>query len=458
MRLIWRLALAGTVLFALAQFIHPVIPTQPAKAELDIPPGVKQILEKSCYSCHLDEPRLAWFDQIEPVYWIARHDILTARAHLNFSTLGAAPPAIQRTKLFEAANMIQLGAMPLPQFVALHPGAKVTAEELATLKAFVAPWAAPPLLSIDANGNDALLVAHHDVRTTPFSLTAVEPERNGLAFDHSFEKWRLLSTTDRGDNNTFRFVLGNDVAVRAAQSGNISPWPDGARFAKIAWEQNLGLDGLIHPGNFIQVELMAKDALRYKDTDGWGWGRWRGLALKPYGENAHFVDECTGCHMPVRDNDYVYTLPITSAHLNREQIVNNAAASLPASLPWQPLEWRALTMYVDPKTRTTATLYRNDTSVQTLERMDVAAARLLGYPSGTVLALVTWAQRDDPHWFGGRIPDRPLKVEFVQTSSGNGAEIYRVFEGKALTESHASAQNAAQRTDFILNLKPVSLP
>jgi hypothetical protein len=457
MRLIWRLTMAGAVLFALAQFIHPVIPTRPASAELNVPADVKQILEKSCYSCHSDEPRLAWFDQIQPGYWIVRHDIMTARSHLNFSTLGVAPAAVQRAKLFEAVNMIQLGAMPLRQFTALHPGAEVTAKELATLKAFVAPWSAAPGVSMEANGNPELALRDH-VRTTPFSLTAVESEGNGLAFDPSFEKWSLLSTTDRGDNNTFRFILGNEIAMKAAQSGNISPWPDGARLAKIAWEHNLGYDGLIHPGKFIQVELMVKDARRYKDTDGWDWGRWRGITLKPYGGNAHFADECTGCHMPVHGNDYVYTLPITRAQFDREGIVNNAASSLPASLPWQPLAWRALTMYVDPETRRTATLYGNDTAVQALERRDPASGRPPGYPSGSVLALVTWAQREDPHWFGGRIPDTPLTVEFVQTSSGTGADIYRVFEGKALAETRRDTQDAAQRRDFILNLKPASLP
>ena len=458
MRLISRFVVAGAVLFVLAQFIHPVIPTQPAKAELDVPPGVRRILEKSCYSCHSDEPRLAWFDQIEPGYWIVRQDILTARSHLNFSTLGAAPPAVQRAKLFEAVTMIQLGAMPLGQFIAFHPGAKVTDEELATLKAFLAPWDVTPGPSIERGGYAELTAEQHGTPALSFSLNAVEPERNGLPFDPSFEKWGLLSTTDRGDNNTFRFILGNDTAVKAARSGNISPWPDGARFAKVAWEQNLGPDGLIHPGKFVQVELMVKDAWGYKPTDGWGWGRWRGLALKPYGENAHFVDECTGCHMPVHGNDYVFTLPITSAHLNREQIVNNAAALLPARLPWQPLEWRALTMYVDPQTRRTATLYGNDAAMQALERRDAAGTRPPQYPSGTVLALVTWTQRDDPHWFGARIPDTPLKVEFVQTSSGNGTASYRVFEGKSLAETHATAQDATQRTDFILNLKPVTLP
>ena len=101
--------------------------------------------------------------------------------------------------------------------------------------------------------------------------------------------------------------------MKAAQSGDISPWPDGARFAKIAWQQELGSDGLIHPGKFVQVEFMVKAARLYKQTDGWGWGRWRGMDLTPYGKDAHFVTECTSCHLPVRGDDDVYTLPITSA-------------------------------------------------------------------------------------------------------------------------------------------------
>jgi hypothetical protein len=116
----------------------------------------------------------------------------------------------------------------------------------------------------------------------------VQPEFNGLPFDPNFESWRLLSTTDRGDNNTFRFILGNDIAVKAAQSGDISPWPDGARFAKVAWQQEAGPDGVVHPGKFVQVELMVKDARRYKDSEGWGWGRWRGLDFEALRQRSRF--------------------------------------------------------------------------------------------------------------------------------------------------------------------------
>ena len=89
---------------------------------------------------------------------------------------------------------------------------------------------------------------------------------------------------------------------------------------------------------------MLKNAQLYKGTEGWGWGRWRGLDLQPYGGDARFVNECTGCHMPVSGDDYVYTLPITTAKISREEVVNNRSAALPANLPYQPLGWNAITM------------------------------------------------------------------------------------------------------------------
>ncbi len=69
------------------QLVRPNIPVKPATAELQVPPDVTHILEKDCYSCHSDQRRLAWFDQIVPGYWLVRNDILIARRHLDFSML-----------------------------------------------------------------------------------------------------------------------------------------------------------------------------------------------------------------------------------------------------------------------------------------------------------------------------------------------------------------------------------
>jgi len=459
MRTLGKLIFAGAVVFALLQAVRPGIPAEPATAELQAPPEVKRVLERSCYSCHSNQRRLSWFDQIVPGYWLVRHDILTAREHLNFSTLGSKPGAVQKATLYEAVNMIQLGAMPLPSFLKLHPYAKVTPEDLATLKAYLAPWSGAPGPASGAQGGAALGA----VPLAPLSLATVLPELDGFPFDPAFENWKPISTTDRGDNNTFRFILGNDVAVEAAQTGNISPWPDGARFAKIAWQQEAGPDGLLYPGKFVQVELMVKDARGYKHSEGWGWGRWRGMDLKPYGKDAQFVNECTGCHRPLRGNDYVYTLPISVVKIGREEVVNNDAA-LPASLPYQPLHsgaitWGAITMYVDPRTRTMATLYGNDVAMQAVQASRSTGADTAkgpAYTAGAVLALVTWVQREDPHWFGGRIPDQPQSIEIVNVGN-NGQNGYRRFAGAGLGEDLSFAA-AAQRTSFVLGLVPARLP
>ena len=178
---------------------------------------------------------------------------------------------------------------------------------------------------------------------------------------------------------------------------------------------------------------MDKDASRYQSTDGWGWGRWRGLDLKPYGNDAAYISECTGCHQPVRGNDYVYTLPISAATVARSEVVNTHAAALPASLPYQPLDWNAITLFVDPNAHTMSVLFGNPQAVAAVNPRTGSPAAP-AYPAGAVLALVTWVQRDDPHWFGARIPDAPQSVEFVQIAAPGQAPAYRRFAGPALAE------------------------
>jgi len=451
MRIYGKLVIGGVVAFGLLQLVRPSIPAKSTTAVVDAPPQVRDILERSCYSCHSDERRLAWFDQVVPAYWLVRQDILTARERLNFSTLGAKPPATQKAVLYEAVNMIQMGAMPLPRFLTLHPEAKVTPEKLAILKAYLTPWTSAPKPRTGA------VAPNPAVAQPSVSLAGVQPEFNGVPFDPAFKNWKPISLTDRGDNNTFRFVLGNEIAVRAAQSGHISPWPNGSRFAKIAWQQDPRSDGLVYLGEFVQAELMLKDAGRYKNTDGWGWGRWRGADLKPYGEDARFVNECTGCHMPVRGNDDVYTLPMTTAQVPGEEIVNNQAAALPASLPYQPLDWHAITMYVDPNAHTMSALYGNDVATPRVN-VHSNSPGAPAYAPGSVLALITWAQRDDPHWFGARIPAVPKSVEFVQVAASGQMNHYRRFTGGGLAETHLVAAEEAKRANFILNLAPAQLP
>ena len=107
---------------------------------------------------------------------------------------------------------------------------------------------------------------------------------------------------------------------------------------------------------------MEKDAHRYHSTEGWNWGRWRGLDLKPYGKDAHFVNECTGCHLPVRGNDYVYTLPMTGRRKGSGGGQQRSCATRKLALSTARLECHH--MYVDRGDHTMTTLYGNDAAIR----------------------------------------------------------------------------------------------
>ena len=308
--LLWLVA-AGFVVFAGMQLVRPELTNPPVTAELQTPPEVKAVLWNSCYSCHSNETKLPWFDEVVPPYWLVAHDVKEARRHLNFSEIGKLPPAQQKGALFEAVNFIQMGSMPLPSYLKVHPGAAVTAEQLAVLRNYLSTPAAAPDAAAVAAAASAADAQYEAWITSGNKAIAVQPEFNGLAFMPEYKTWQAISSTDRTDNHTMREILGNDIAVKAIAEKHINSWPDGTVFAKVAWQQAAPDDkGVVKTGAFIQVELMVKDSKKYAATDGWGWGRWRGPDLKPYGKDVGFQNECTGCHAPVAKNDYVYTMPI----------------------------------------------------------------------------------------------------------------------------------------------------
>jgi hypothetical protein len=296
------------VAFLGMQFVRPELKNPPVTADLQVPPQVKQILKISCYNCHSNETQLPWFDHVAPAYWIVARDVKKARKHVNFSEIGKLPAAQQKATLYEAVNQIQLGAMPLPSYRRVHPESEVTPEQLAILKAYLKPptpdQATP---AADVGTADAQYGKWiHGTGVAP----PVSPSLNGLAFIPEYKNWKAISSTERFDNHTMRAILGNDIAVKAIADRQINPWPDGATFAKVTWFQQVDDKGFARTGAFQQVELMVKDSRKYASTLGWGFGRWRGTDLKPYGKDAAFANECVGCHTPVRNSDYVYTPPI----------------------------------------------------------------------------------------------------------------------------------------------------
>ena len=169
-----------------------------------------------------------------------------------------------------------------------------------------APLTAPAAISLVA------LIAVLTGSVQPLSALAVDAAPNGITLPAGYKDWRLISVSDRTDNGTLRAILGNDIAIQAARAGKTNPWPDGTVFAKLVWKagKHEKWDSAMVPGNFVHAEFMTKDAGQYAATGGWGFARWLGMEQKPYGMDAGFVQECFGCHTPVKDNDYVFTHPV----------------------------------------------------------------------------------------------------------------------------------------------------
>jgi hypothetical protein len=294
--------------FLAIQFIRPKITNPPVTADLQAPPEVKQILKTSCYNCHSNETALPWFDKLAPAYWLVVKDVRSGRRHLNFSDLDKLPPAQQRAALYESISQIELGAMPLPAYQRIHPESVITPEQLTVLKNYLlAGVSNTPATLADTKAADAQYDKWiQSANTTP----SVSPAPNGVAFFPDYKNWKAISSTERFDNHTMRVILGNNVAVQAIAENHINPWPDGSAFAKVAWLQQRDDHGLIQPGPFFQVEFMIRDTQKYSRTLGWGWARWRGADLKPYGKDASFTAECVGCHKPLASTNFVFTSPI----------------------------------------------------------------------------------------------------------------------------------------------------
>lgn len=140
---------------------------------------------------------------------------------------------------------------------------------------------------------------------------ASEPARetsNGQPYPEGWRQWATIAVSHRTDNQTMRVILGNEVAVAAARSGQTNPWPDGAVLGKVVWKET-DLErwpAAKGPGEFVHAEFMFKDAQAHAETGGWAWARWIGAEQAAFNEG---MGSCTGCHTPVADRDWVFTDP-----------------------------------------------------------------------------------------------------------------------------------------------------
>lgn len=127
------LLLAGVSvgLFVAIQFVpyrveNPPITGTPAWSS----PEVEALARRACFDCHSHETVTPWYGQIAPIAWYVNDHVLEGREKLNFSAMDQ-----PQEDAHEAGEVITEGEMPPAYYLRLHPEARLTPAEKATLVA-----------------------------------------------------------------------------------------------------------------------------------------------------------------------------------------------------------------------------------------------------------------------------------------------------------------------------------
>jgi hypothetical protein len=147
-------------------------------------------------------------------------------------------------------------------------------------------------------------------------------------------------------------------------------------------------------------------------------------------------------------------ISLASCSGNDEEQLINTKASLPASFNFNKMDLKVINSSINPGKSTMSTLYGNQPA---LEMMKSGKA----HQGGEVLALVTWKQQEDEHWFGAKIPGALVGIELIKTSTApNGGRpdlIYQRYAGSELV-LNKDTTGKAKSIQYILGQAPSILP
>nr|WP_238555070.1 heme-binding domain-containing protein [Chryseobacterium sp. P1-3] len=221
--------------FIALQFFNAPIEQRPVTGPIkNVPKEVTRILERSCYDCHSNAQHLTFLDKLAPISWIVNKDIRRAREVMNFSEWDKLSAAEQKGKFYAIFNMVRAQKMPLPSYAMTHTGAKLSQNEIETIKQF----------ALSLSEKDSFIPVHtspaeagRKVETLTTAIQAAVPvSPNGISYNAEFKNWKVIGMSTLIDNS-IRVIYGNDIAVQAIQEENFHPWPDGSAVAKAVFKQ-----------------------------------------------------------------------------------------------------------------------------------------------------------------------------------------------------------------------------
>lgn len=120
-------AIAAVVLFVALQLVpygkdhtNPPVVSEPKWDS----PQTRALVKRTCFDCHSSETVWPWYSSIAPGSWLIYKDVVDGRAEFSFSNWDAEPKRARKL-----AEVVNEGAMPPPQYLLLHPEARLSPAE-----------------------------------------------------------------------------------------------------------------------------------------------------------------------------------------------------------------------------------------------------------------------------------------------------------------------------------------
>ena len=110
----------------LIQFVPVDRSNPPVSGEVAAADEVMEVLRNSCYDCHSNETQWPWYSRVAPVSWRIAQHVRMGRGNLNFSDWQSMSPEDQDEAKGDIWEKVERGAMPLSDYLRMHPEAVLT--------------------------------------------------------------------------------------------------------------------------------------------------------------------------------------------------------------------------------------------------------------------------------------------------------------------------------------------
>jgi cytochrome c len=136
---ITSLAVACFLLLFVLSLLHPfgnakvANPDKELMVSAQVEHSVLDVMQRGCQNCHSEQTVWPLYSRVAPISWLIEKDVQDGRSHWNMSTWEHYGIDEQEDILSRIGPMVRNRRMPLPQYLFLHPEAKLSDADIELL-------------------------------------------------------------------------------------------------------------------------------------------------------------------------------------------------------------------------------------------------------------------------------------------------------------------------------------